>query len=50
MKKGQIVKSVVSGRVGIVKSLDYSGIHTVYIFAKDDFEYLQHKEMKFFNV
>jgi len=54
MRIGQRVKSVVTGKVGIVSSLNYDGIHTVFIFGYKivdaekiyEFEYLQHKEMK----
>jgi len=49
MKKNDLVVSVVSDRAGVVLWSDYNGIHKVYIFATDSFEYLKHREMKGFN-
>lgn len=49
MRKEDLVISRVSDRVGIVLWSDYNGIHKVYIFATNTFEYLKHKEMKGFN-
>lgn len=49
MKKGQRVKSIVTGRLGVVLGLNYNGIHKVLILYAErryEYEYLQHKEMK----
>jgi hypothetical protein len=50
MKKEDFVISVVTGNGGIICGLDYNGIHKVYIFRTDSYEYLQHKEMKFYYI
>ena len=51
MKKGQRVKSIVTGRLGVVVlGPNYDGLHKVLILyaeRKYEYEYLQHKEMKF---
>lgn len=49
MKKEELIISRISDRVGMVLWSDYNGIHKVYIFATNTFEYLKHKEMKYFN-
>lgn len=51
MKNGDVVKSVVTGRVGKVICLFYDGIHIILIKngvgEPSDTEYLQHKEMRY---